>query len=112
MKQNPQIGNGGTKSEQNTKRPGSRIFFDRYNFVSATQAADELGVTSREIRKLCATGKIAATRTPGGHFKIARKEIEALLQQPGPLAPSRADSSPLAQLRREGNEEKKARLEE
>lgn len=49
-------------------------------FLSTGQAAKLLGVTPDTVLKWVKTGRLSATRTPGGHYRIARADIEARLE--------------------------------
>jgi excisionase family DNA binding protein len=48
-------------------------------YVTTFQAAELLSVTPDSVLKWIKSGKLEARRTPGGHHRIARKSIEALL---------------------------------
>ena len=86
----------GQRSDKKINRPlaPSRPILHRNDFVSASQAADEPGLADREVRRLCATGQLPATRTPGGHYRLRRKDLDVLLQQskPSPMTPSPLES--------------------
>ena len=48
-------------------------------FLSTGQAASLLGVTPDTVLKWIKKGKLPSTRTAGGHFRVAREEILALV---------------------------------
>lgn len=49
-------------------------------FLSVTEAAEELHVTERFIRKLIATGDLNAVRVGSRLVRIRRADLEALLK--------------------------------
>lgn len=49
------------------------------NYISTGKAARLLSVTSDTVLKWIKKGKLAARRTAGGHYRIARDSVEALL---------------------------------
>ena len=49
-------------------------------FLSVAQAADELGVTERFIRKLIAIGDLDAVKVGTRLVRIRRNDLEALLR--------------------------------
>lgn len=48
-------------------------------FYGTNEAARVLGVSPVTVWRWCRLGKIKAWRTPGGHYRIPREEIERLL---------------------------------
>jgi len=50
-------------------------------YVTTFQAADILSVTPDSILKWIKSGKVQARRTPGGHYRISRQEIDLLLKK-------------------------------
>ena len=64
--------------------------------VSASEAAREMNVSSRQFRRLAAAGKVASFRTPSGYVRVRRKDLDAYIQSlssSSALAvPSRLDS--------------------
>jgi excisionase family DNA binding protein len=50
-------------------------------YLTTFQAAPLLSVTPDSILKWIKSGKLEALRTPGGHHRIARESIEALLKE-------------------------------
>jgi excisionase family DNA binding protein len=60
--------------------------------LSAREAAHELGVCERTLRRYIAAGRLRHHRLPGGHFRIPVDAIEEFWQQherPRPTAPKR-----------------------
>ena len=57
-------------------------FFMEY--LTTKEAADLLGVSESTVRRLCSQKKLTAWRTPGGHRRIAKESVEALLDQRDP----------------------------
>lgn len=47
--------------------------------VTVSALAKSLGVSARQVRDWCATGKVRALQTPGGHWRIPRDEANRLL---------------------------------
>jgi excisionase family DNA binding protein len=47
-------------------------------FFTTGQVAKELKCSDQTIRNLCASGQIAASKSPGGHYRIAPAEVERL----------------------------------
>jgi excisionase family DNA binding protein len=66
---------------------------DDKSSLSAGEAARELGVSSRTLRRLCSTGQIASFRTPGGQIRVWRNHLDAFLQ--GSPSKSASVRSPL-----------------
>lgn len=64
------------------------------SYLSTGQASKSLSVTPDTMLKWIKQGRISALRTPGGHYRISQKDINALLDQTGqtilptPLPPS------------------------
>ena len=48
-------------------------------YLTTFQAADILSVTPDSILKWIKSGKLEARRTPGGHYRIPRENVELLL---------------------------------
>lgn len=59
-------------------------------YLTTFEAAELLSVTPDSVLKWIKSGKLVAHRTPGGHNRIARETIEALLKpaQPKPASQS------------------------
>jgi excisionase family DNA binding protein len=75
--------------------------------LSAAEAASEIGLSSRSLRRLTAAGKIPSFRSPGGYIRALRKDLDAYAQR---ATSSRAPaSSPLTQYWRESADEINAR---
>ena len=53
------------------------------SLLSVRAAADLLGVHVDTVRRWTSDGRLAETRTPGGHRRIARADVEALLAGTG-----------------------------
>jgi len=45
------------------------------NWITAQQAADELGVSPSTLKRFCDTNEIPIARTPGGHRRIDRSHV-------------------------------------
>lgn len=56
-----------------------------------TQAAGELGISPRHMRKLCEAGMVEAERTDGGQWRIPMQEIERLKKSGVPPVPLTAE---------------------
>ena len=56
---------------------------NRDKFYTASEAATKFGVDRRTISRWVASGKIKAVVTAGGHLRISRSEIDALLDKNG-----------------------------
>src|SRR5262249_12714622 len=61
-------------SKSFTFRPGAIMDF----FFTTGQVAKELKCSDQTIRNLCASGQITASRSAGGHYRIAPAELERL----------------------------------
>lgn len=48
-------------------------------FYTTFEAAKALGVSALTVWRWCKKGKIKAWRTPGGHYRIPREELDRLL---------------------------------
>jgi excisionase family DNA binding protein len=44
-------------------------------FLTSTQGAKLLNISLATLKKLIALGKIRTIRTPGGHYRINKKEL-------------------------------------
>jgi excisionase family DNA binding protein len=55
-------------------------------YVTTFQAAELLSVTPDSVLKWIKSGKLEAHRTPGGHHRIAKKSIQALLKNKEKIA--------------------------
>jgi excisionase family DNA binding protein len=67
---------------------------DQKDSVSAGEAARQLGISSRSLRRLCSTGHLPSFRTPGGQVRVRRKHLDAYAQGDdigNSVAPSRVD---------------------
>ncbi len=49
--------------------------------VSLTEASKMLGMKPHVVRQLADTGKVRATRTPGGHRRFVRESVEQYVQK-------------------------------
>lgn len=65
------------------------------DYFTTTQAARLLSVSADTVLKWVRAGKIASYRTPGGHFRIARRAVELLL--PAEAAALPQQNVPLAE---------------
>jgi len=50
-------------------------------YYGTVEAARILEVSTFAVWKWCKEGKIKAGRTPGGHYRIPREEVERLLRE-------------------------------
>jgi excisionase family DNA binding protein len=59
------------------------------NYVSVSEAAEELGVSARQVRHMCANGELGEKM--GKHWVITRDELEKIKRTPqrGPGRPER-----------------------
>ena len=53
---------------------------DKKNY-GTVEVARMLGVSAFAVWRWCKTGKIKAWKTPGGHYRIPREEVERLLRE-------------------------------
>jgi excisionase family DNA binding protein len=61
---------------------------------TTTQAAAQLGISDATVRGLCKSGAIHATRTSGGHWRIAKDELERVKALPSiPRVTANSDSA-------------------
>jgi len=70
------------------------------NWITAQQAADELGVSSSTLKRFCDTNEIPIIRTPGGHRRIDRghvAEVSRLMRHRG-NAPTAAEYPTVATI--------------
>ena len=51
------------------------------DYLTTFQAAEILSVSPDSVLKWIKSGKIIAYRTPGGHYRVEKKEIDALIQK-------------------------------
>jgi len=72
----------------------------RSEWLSLSEASLLLGVDPSTLRHWADAGKIQAFRTPGGHRRFSRQQIEALLAQP---QPQRRVVSIVEEIERTGN---------
>lgn len=56
-------------------------------FYKPREAAAELGVSYPTLKQWLYQHKLAANKTPGGHYRIAASEIERLRADSGPARP-------------------------
>ncbi len=50
-------------------------------------AAERLGISYPTIKQWLYRGKLRAVKTPGGHYRIHERDIQAFLRTDAPLAP-------------------------
>ena len=77
---------------------------DANEWVSLRQAADILGVHPATVRAWADRGDLAARRTPGGHRRFRRADLEQYAQQQGELQPAEVQviiQNALGQMRME-----------
>ena len=46
--------------------------------LSVRQVAETLGVTTETVRAYIANGRVAATRLPGGYYRVSAAEVERI----------------------------------
>ena len=51
------------------------------NFLHPAQAAELLGVSVQQVKRLAANGFVPCHRTPGGHRRFALSDLVALLKK-------------------------------
>ncbi len=78
---------------RNLTRRGSRSQQNQ-EFLSTGQAAKLLGVTPDTVLKWVKTGRLPATRTPGGHYRLARADIDRQLESDKKETSSGGESNP------------------
>ena len=49
--------------------------------VSTGEVARRLGISSRSVSRLCSTGELVNFRTPGGHIRVRRKDLEEYVER-------------------------------
>ena len=52
--------------------------------LTSAQAAQMFGVAPKTVTRWAASGRLGSIRTPGGHRRFRRSEIDALLANPRP----------------------------
>jgi excisionase family DNA binding protein len=57
-------------------------------WLSASEAAERLGIDRRTVSLYIAEGKLPAHKTAGGHYRIAQPIVEALLRTGTPNPPT------------------------
>lgn len=72
----------------------------RSEWLTLSEASSILGVDPSTLRQWADAGKIQVFRTPGGHRRFSRRQIEVLLSQP---RPQRRPSSVVEEIERTGN---------
>ena len=78
-------------------------------WVSVSEAARLTGISVRTLKRMAAEGQLKHSRTPGGHMRVLRKDLEKLLRQDGPVT---ASLSIGLQSKREAVEAKGLELQE
>jgi len=78
------------------------------DMVTVGQAAKYCGVSRKTLFRQVKSGKIKASRTPGGHYRILKKDLESFILEKGmyPLAhnhSSRKKFSSLMMIPRSGS---------
>jgi excisionase family DNA binding protein len=63
--------------------------------LSTSQAASELGVSERTLRRYIQAGVIGFRRLPGGHYRIPREAIEDFWSEHAPRARLTGRRAPL-----------------
>ena len=86
---------------------------DRTQWLSLREACDFLQVSQVTLRQWADAGHVRVYRTPGGHRRFSREDLEALTQQPahsnGAAAPEKLEDAALRRIRRRLNHEEVAR---
>lgn len=81
-------------------------------WVSLAEASRICGLSPRTLRGLEKEGRLAFHRSPGGHVRIARADLDGLLRHPANATTPAAAPSAVLQNRRERVEELKLQAEE
>jgi molybdopterin-binding protein len=55
------------------------------------EAAERLGISYPTIKQWLYRGKLRAIKTPGGHYRIHEREIQAFLRSDAPVSPKAKD---------------------
>ena len=86
---------------------------DRTQWLSLREACDFLQVSQVTLRQWADAGHLRVYRTPGGHRRFSREDLQALTQQPaqpnGAESPERLEDAALRRIRRRLNHEEVAR---
>jgi molybdopterin-binding protein len=65
------------------------------NLLRLSEAARELGVSYTTLKQWIYRGRVRSVKTPGGHHRIPRGEIDRLLFQRGPRGRGAAPATPV-----------------
>jgi excisionase family DNA binding protein len=87
---------------QAAKRDNPRTRLYTGQSVPVSEAARLTGFSVRTVKRMCAAGQLGSFRTPGGHVRVRREDLERFLRQASP-APILTSSA--LQTRRERIEE-------
>ena len=86
---------------------------DRTQWLSLREACDILQVSQVTLRQWADAGHLRVYRTPGGHRRFSREDLETLTQQPsnpnGADAQEKLEDAALRRIRRRLNHEEVAR---
>lgn len=55
-------------------------------YLTAEQVAERFEITAETARAWARTGKVPAIRTPGGHYRFRREDIEAIERGETPVS--------------------------
>jgi excisionase family DNA binding protein len=58
----------------------------REGYLTATHVAEVFQVSAEAVRGWAETGKLAGFKTPGGHWRFRRVDVEAFLPNEEPAA--------------------------
>jgi len=58
--------------------------YDPDELLTTAQAAKISGVSKMTVTRAVKAGRITPLRTPGGHFRFRRRDVEALLSSEAP----------------------------
>lgn len=61
--------------------PHKSLTTDENIFLTSTQAAQLLNISTATLKKFIASGKIVTIKTPGGHYRINKKKLLESLYQ-------------------------------
>ena len=86
---------------------------DRTQWLSLREACEFLQVSQVTLRQWADAGHLRVYRTPGGHRRFSREDLQALTRQPaqpnGAESPERLEDAALRRIRRRLNHEEVAR---
>ena len=81
-------------------------------WVSVSDAARLTGLSVRTIKRMADEGKLTRSKTPGGHLRVMRAQLDSLLRQDGPTSSSSGPISNALKNRRDQVQELNLEAEE